>query len=81
MDRMEFLSLRILALQQSIQLNKKMIRFCELVEDVDQETQKADIAELERRIRIDEELLAVRATDLSSKARTAKTLAKSQAQE
>ena len=60
MDRIEFLELRITALEQSIHSNKKMINLCRIVKDLDDETTKADIAELERRIRIDKELLAAR---------------------
>jgi hypothetical protein len=41
-----------------------MINLCEIAKDVDDKTQKADIAELDRRIRIDRELLAVRQAEL-----------------
>jgi hypothetical protein len=64
MDRIEFLKLRIAALEQSIHSNKKMINLCEIAKDVDDKTQKTDIAELDRRIRIDRELLAVRQAEL-----------------
>jgi hypothetical protein len=60
MDRIEFLKLRITALEQNIHSNKKMINLCRIVKNVDDETTKADIAELERRIRIDKDLLAAR---------------------
>ena len=64
MDRIEFLKLRITALEQSIHSNKKMINFSRIVKDIDDEMKKADIAELERRIRIDKELLAARRAEL-----------------
>ena len=64
MDRIEFLKLRITALEQSIHSNKKMINLCEIVKDVDGETQKADIAEMKRRIKIDKELSAARQAEL-----------------
>ena len=64
MDRIEFLKQRITALEQSIHSNKKMINLCEIVNDVDDETQKADIAEMKRRIKIDKELLAARQAEL-----------------
>ena len=64
MDRIEFLELRITALEKSIHSNKKMINLYRVVKDLDDETTKADIAELERRIRIDKELLAARQAEL-----------------
>ena len=64
MDRIEFLKQRIVALEQNIHSNKKMINLCQIVEDVEAKTQKADIAELERRIGIDNELLAARQAEL-----------------
>ena len=64
MDRIEFLEQRITALEKSIHSNKKMINLCRIVMDLDDETQKADIAELERRIKIDKELLAARRAEL-----------------
>ena len=64
MDRIEFLKQRIAALEQSIHSNEKMIHLCEIVKDADDGTQKADIAELQRRIRIDKELLAARKAEL-----------------
>ena len=64
MDRIEFLKQRITALEQSIHSNKKMINLGRIVKDVDDETKKADIAELERRIRIDKKLLAARQAEL-----------------
>jgi hypothetical protein len=64
MDRIEFLKQRITALEQSIHSNKKMINLWRIVKDLDDETRKADIAELERRIRIDKELLAARQAEL-----------------
>ena len=64
MDRIEFLKQRITALEQSIHSNKKMINLWRIVKDLDDETKKADIAELERRIRIDKELLAARQAEL-----------------
>jgi len=64
MDRIEFLEQRITALEKSIHSNKKMINLCRIVMDLDDETQKADIAELERRIKIDKELLAARQAEL-----------------
>jgi hypothetical protein len=64
MDRIEFLKQRITALEHSIHSNKKMINLCRIVKNVDDETTKADIAELERRIRIDKQLLAARRAEL-----------------
>jgi hypothetical protein len=64
MDRVEFLKLRVAALEQSIHANKKLIDLCKIVKDVDVETQKSDITELERRISIDKELLSAREAEL-----------------
>jgi hypothetical protein len=41
-----------------------MINLCRIVKDLDGQTKKADRAELERRIRIDKELLAARQAEL-----------------
>ena len=63
-DRIEFPNLRITLLEQSIHSSKKMINLCRIVTDLDGQTKKADIAELELRIRIDKELSAARQAQL-----------------
>jgi len=65
MDWTEFLKLGIAALRQSIHRNKKLIGLWEVVKDADVKTRTSDIAELERRIRIDQELLVIRETELA----------------
>lgn len=69
MSREQFLQTRIAALSDSIRRHGDMIQLYETVPDTDANQQRRDIAEFERRLKIDQTLLDARQKELRDLAR------------